>query len=376
MLDVIKRVLAGEFGATLAAEGYVKKGPRAFYRKNAESLCFVNVQAGSGNSRLFGGKFTINLGVFLFAEVQLKNPQRSSYDDVDSYDILAGGMRLGYLVHGNDLWWHFEPTSDAAEISREVAKAWRTYARPYLDARSTLVGAGAAIEQEWAAKKESVPKASEDGIVVALAKGDRAEAERRLRAWRADFVLTRTAEPTQRGADIATLCNALEAVADYPFDLRDVFRRVDELDRQYALGMDADSAALFERVGQLWASSLDRLVFGEKAYLTALHLKRTLSQLARGDRPTILLTWPSFEPLRARLEAFVAEPERMGVFVRLLRALRKGEPLEEGLLTEATGWAPSAPADWIALVEKELTSCPPEREDVALLNEVLRLRRA
>jgi hypothetical protein len=167
----IDQVTGGELAARLKDHGYRKKG-RTFHRRTVDATCVVNVQASVSNAGE-AGSFTVNLGVY-FPGIEEPLTGGTSSDPPREYECTLR-QRLGGLMPGSggDRWWTVTEGSDLSAISHDVAEAWRTYGRPWLDANATLSGASATL-----ATRNGL-----HGAVAAMLLGDRVEAERRLRTF-------------------------------------------------------------------------------------------------------------------------------------------------------------------------------------------------
>jgi hypothetical protein len=130
--EVIQLGLARE----LQAEGYRKKG-RFFREASLEGIRVIQVQASRDNHG-GTGKFTINIGVY-FAEIRALLSGRPHVPEPTDQDV-AVGVRVPYLIHGQDRWWSISDNTDLAVLATEVARAHVSLARPWLAQRSTLEG--------------------------------------------------------------------------------------------------------------------------------------------------------------------------------------------------------------------------------------------
>ncbi len=169
----IDQVIGDALAARLKGHGYRRKG-RTFHRRSEESVCVVNVQASRWNAGMLG-KLTLNLGVY-FPALEVPITGGASSDPPSEPECTLRQRLGGLLPEPGDRWWSVEVGSSPHVLSTEVADLWQTFGAPWLDANATLVGTLPLL-----ARRDQLRAA-----VASMVLGDRAEAERLVRAYVAD----------------------------------------------------------------------------------------------------------------------------------------------------------------------------------------------
>ena len=130
---VLEHVLSSGLRPALSADGFRRSG-RAFHRTTAECLHVVDVQASRYNER-DSGRFTINLGVWYRPLHELMDWMPRT--KLPRAHDCAIDERLGMLIHGRDVWWEFDTTTDPEALARRVVRDWRRHGAPFLSALSS-----------------------------------------------------------------------------------------------------------------------------------------------------------------------------------------------------------------------------------------------
>lgn len=167
----LDEVIGQALTPTLKADGY-KKSAHTFRRTTDRCVQVLSVQASqySGATEL---RFTINLGVY-FPEVQAAmagflawTPGPAGPTESECQVRARIG---GLLPGGRDHWWTLRSAGPTAPVTAEVEAAFLQFGRPWLQAMTDLEAARRATDAVTSA-----------GIALAL--GDRADAERILGAF-------------------------------------------------------------------------------------------------------------------------------------------------------------------------------------------------
>jgi hypothetical protein len=151
----------------LKLHGFRKTG-RNWHRSEGENWLIVNVQASSANVAA-GGKFTINLGVYLTAVEHLAGQVATVGKPTESQATVR--ERLGALAHGNDSWWTVEQNSDLNAIASDLGDKMLSLGLPWLNAHLDISRVAASLENTPSLR----------AVSAALLTGDRDGAVKRLR---------------------------------------------------------------------------------------------------------------------------------------------------------------------------------------------------
>ena len=164
----IDAILDAALKATLKADGYARQG-RTWRKRPGDGILVVNIQASQSNAGE-EGRFTMNLGVSLPALHRLLADRDPPPAPTESQCDLRA--RIGEAMGLGDHWWRVDATTDAHALGGELAAAWASHARPWLEARATVAGAAACPPDKnpW----------NRPGLLLLL--GEREEARRLLDA--------------------------------------------------------------------------------------------------------------------------------------------------------------------------------------------------
>ncbi|SFB17880.1 protein of unknown function [Rhizobium sp. NFR07] len=146
-----------------------KKGGRNWHRAESDNWLIVNVQASTSNVAA-GGKFTINLGVYVTAVELLAGQAAIVGKPMESQATVR--ERLGVLADGSDSWWTIEQSSDLNAIAADLGDKMLSLGLPWLNAHLDISRVAATLENTPSLR----------AVSAAFLAGDRDGAIKRLRA--------------------------------------------------------------------------------------------------------------------------------------------------------------------------------------------------
>lgn len=174
----------------LKLHGFKKSG-RNWHRAESDNWLIVNVQASTSNVAA-GGKFTINLGVYVTAVELLAGQATTVRKPTESQATVR--ERLGVLAHGSDSWWTIEPSSDLNAIAADLGDKMLSLGLPWLDAHLDISRVAAALENTPSLRAVSAAflAGDRDGAVKRLRKAteNRPAAQKHFAAWAAQNGVT------------------------------------------------------------------------------------------------------------------------------------------------------------------------------------------
>jgi hypothetical protein len=130
---IIDTIIRNGLAQELRAAGYRKTG-RTWRRGTGVGIRVTNLQASWTNVG-DSGTFTINLGCWFPDAARIHGGFRVTERPTESDCIVS--QRIGRLFpDGLDHWWKVDPDTDSELLGHQVARAWKTYGMPWLEAHS------------------------------------------------------------------------------------------------------------------------------------------------------------------------------------------------------------------------------------------------
>jgi hypothetical protein len=127
----------------LQSEGF-KRTRATFHRPVGRNWQVIDLQKSKYSDRR-SVSFTVNLAVGLDLLREGVRDWEEGKRPAQSRCHL--GERLGYLLRGEDTWWEIRNRRHARKLARTLERALRSYAIPWLDARSTEDALAALVGQ-------------------------------------------------------------------------------------------------------------------------------------------------------------------------------------------------------------------------------------
>jgi hypothetical protein len=144
---IIDSVVRDHIHPLLKERGF-RKQERTFRKVGEESTLVVNVQASQWNQGL-EGNFTLNLGAY-FEDIENICDSHEIKGLPKEYDCTVR-KRIGQTMPGNfDKWWAITPSTNLAEIGKEVSAALSEYGLPWLES----VASKRSLESELESRRE------------------------------------------------------------------------------------------------------------------------------------------------------------------------------------------------------------------------------
>jgi hypothetical protein len=169
----------------LKLQGFKKAG-RNWHRAEGDNWLIVNVQASTSNVAA-GGKFTVNLGVYITAVELLAGQAATVGKPTESQATVR--ERLGVLAHGSDSWWTIEQSSDLDAIAADIGDKMLSLGLPWLNAHVDISHVAAALENTPSLRAVSAAllAGDRDGAANRLQKAtvSRPAAQKHFAAWAA-----------------------------------------------------------------------------------------------------------------------------------------------------------------------------------------------
>lgn len=145
-----------------------KKAGRNWHRAEGNNWLMVNVQASAANVAA-GGKFTINLGVYITAVELLAGQATTVGKPTESQATVR--ERLAVLADGSDSWWTIDQSSDLNRVAADLGEKMLSLGLPWLNAHLDISRVAASLENTPSLR----------AVSAAFLAGDRDGAIKRLR---------------------------------------------------------------------------------------------------------------------------------------------------------------------------------------------------